>query len=64
MWKKQRRQVHQSQNFKPWYIFRSKDFQEIYSMLDGLFNDNIHNSLRWIYSLAKIDWTKKARLSI
>ena len=30
-----------------------------YFALDGLFNDTTHNSLRWIYRSAKIDWTKK-----
>ena len=39
---------------------QKKIFLIPYSTLDGLSNDTTHNSLRWLYRSAKIDWTKKA----
>ena len=41
-----------------------KIFLFLNSMLDEVFNDITHISLRWIYRSAKIDWTKKTHLSI
>ena len=41
-----------------------KTFLILNSTLEQLFNDTTHISLRWIYRLATIDWTKKTHLSI